>query len=373
MSAFTVNFIPKGEGVLTKQEEELEYLPNDRTIRKFNPGDKKGDLTVFFNSKYSDFIKGHFFNQKNKLPSSTSLLDIPMSLHSLFNFESLFFKTLKELKRNNVDHLIGLVISIYFYINTSMILTWTKNLYHSYAIEVTTSYIKWLMGWPAGLKLNSNLDKFLGEMFLWLLDCWNVLFVEKMAPLFPVLYYVGIGSAFFIGISPFIALLSDLIIIYSIHFLLFFRIASRLYSWQVKALLSLFHLFRGKKWNTLRNRLDSNDYEMDQLLLGTVLFTLLFFGFPTIAVYYVLFGLAKLLTFTLLATLRIALSLLISLRTDSTEDQVVVNSFYFEKLHDTEYELIVEESSGFSFLLSKTLKSLKVSKPNLLKILLGQV
>src|SRR4051794_4476152 len=163
MSAFTVNFIPKGEGVLTKQEEVLEYLPNDRTIRKYNSDDKIGDLTVYFNRKYSDFIKSHFFNQKNKLSSSTSLLDIPMSLHSLVNFESLFFKTLKDLKRNNIDHLIGIVISIYFYINTATILTWTKNLYQTYAIEMTTNYIKWLMGWPAGLKLNSNLDKFLGE------------------------------------------------------------------------------------------------------------------------------------------------------------------------------------------------------------------
>ena len=373
MTIFTVNFIPKGEGERSKPQEILEYQPNDRTVRKFNPNDKNGGLTVYFNYKYSDFVKRHFFNQKDTLASSISLLDLPLSFSSLINFESIFVKTLKELKRNNVDHLIGIVVSIYFYINTSLILLWAKNLYQFYAIEVTTNYIKWLMGWPAGLKLNSNLDRFLGEMFLWLLEIWNTLFVEKTSPILPILYYVGIACAFFIGISPLIALLFDLIIIYSVHFILFFRIASRLYSWQVKALLSLFHLFRGKKWNTLRNRLDSNDYEMDQLLLGTVLFTLLFFGFPTIAVYYVLFGIAKILTFFLLATLRIALGLLISLRSESTNDSAIINRFYFEKLHDTEFELIIEESSGLSLLFSKTLKSLKITKPNLLKILLGQL
>ena len=33
--------------------------------------------------------------------------------------------------------------------------------------------VDWLMGWPAGLKLNTNLDKFLGEVFLWLVTIWS--------------------------------------------------------------------------------------------------------------------------------------------------------------------------------------------------------
>lgn len=33
--------------------------------------------------------------------------------------------------------------------------------------------IVWLMGWPAGFKLNSNLSRFLGEMFLWLISLWS--------------------------------------------------------------------------------------------------------------------------------------------------------------------------------------------------------
>ena len=45
----------------------------------------------------------------------------------------------------------------------------------------------------------------------------------------------------------------------------------------------------GKKYNVLRDRLDSCDYDLDQLLLGTILFTLLFFLIPTVIVYYMLF------------------------------------------------------------------------------------
>lgn len=56
------------------------------------------------------------------------------------------------------------------------------------------------------------------------------------------------------------------------------------YTWSLRR-----RLFRGKKNNVLRRRIDSCDYSLDQLLLGTMLFTLLAFLFPTTFVYYLLF------------------------------------------------------------------------------------
>ena len=46
----------------------------------------------------------------------------------------------------------------------------------------------------------------------------------------------------------------------------------------------------GKRYNVLRKRLDDWDYDLDQLILGTMLFTLISFLFPTISVYYILFA-----------------------------------------------------------------------------------
>lgn len=43
----------------------------------------------------------------------------------------------------------------------------------------------------------------------------------------------------------------------------------------------------------LRNRIDSCDYDLDQLLLGTILFTLLFFLLPTVFVFYATFAGAR--------------------------------------------------------------------------------
>ena len=70
------------------------------------------------------------------------------------------------------------------------------------------------------------------------------------------------------------------------------------YAGYMAALHSLFHLFRGRKHNVLRGRVDSCEYDHEQLLLGTLLFTVLVFLLPTVAAYY---GLATLLRLTLLA------------------------------------------------------------------------
>jgi phosphatidylinositol glycan class Q protein len=49
----------------------------------------------------------------------------------------------------------------------------------------------------------------------------------------------------------------------------------------------------GKRWNTLRHRVDSYDYEIDQLFLGTLLFTVTIFLLPTIFTYYAFFSLVS--------------------------------------------------------------------------------
>lgn len=63
----------------------------------------------------------------------------------------------------------------------------------------------------------------------------------------------------------------------------------RLYNLQLRALSSLWRLFRGKKWNVLRRRVDSAVYDVDQLFLSTLLFTILLFLLPTTALFYAVF------------------------------------------------------------------------------------
>jgi len=75
------------------------------------------------------------------------------------------------------------------------------------------------------------------------------------------------------------------------HWDKFFR--CRLYNLQLNTLSSLWHLFRGKKWNVLRKRVDSAVYNVDQLFLGTLLFTVLLFLLPTTALFYAVFAMVS--------------------------------------------------------------------------------
>ena len=56
------------------------------------------------------------------------------------------------------------------------------------------------------------------------------------------------------------------------------------------SVVSLWRLFRGKKWNILRERVDTAEYDISQLFLGTLLFTTLVFLLPTILLYYGIFA-----------------------------------------------------------------------------------
>lgn len=98
-----------------------------------------------------------------------------------------------------------------------------------------------------------------------------------------------------------LAMLSDLLSALTIHIYSFYLASARIYHWQLTILQSLFHLFRGKKHNVLRNRIDSCDYDLDQLLVGTILFTLLSFLLPTVGVFYLNFAIARMMIISMKA------------------------------------------------------------------------
>lgn len=119
-----------------------------------------------------------------------------------------------------------------------------------------------------------------------------------------------IGLSAFAGATMPISIFSDLTSLLTLHIYSFYVASARIFHWQLNILLSLFHLFRGKKRNVLRNRIDSCDYDLDQLLLGTILFTLLFFLLPTVLVFYLLFAVARVGVIGLKAALEIGLACL---------------------------------------------------------------
>ncbi|RIA98495.1 N-acetylglucosaminyl transferase component-domain-containing protein [Glomus cerebriforme] len=207
------------------------------------------------------------------------------------------------------DIIIGLTIGSFLVNNNEYVANIILRDYlDHYTIEKLVLMIDWLMGWPAGLKLNSELDSFLGELFLRLIEIWKDC-VGFIGPLIPsIIGIIGLSGMF--GGSMVLSLLSDFLSFMTIHIYLFYMVAAKIFNWQLTILYSLFNLFQGKKWNTLRNRIDSCDYDLDQLLLGTILFTLLTFLFPTVVVYYATFAASRVAVIFLQAVMETLLAFL---------------------------------------------------------------
>ncbi|XP_054861441.1 phosphatidylinositol N-acetylglucosaminyltransferase subunit Q [Amphiprion ocellaris] len=152
--------------------------------------------------------------------------------------------------------------------------------------------LQWLMGAPAGLKMNRALDQVLGRFFLYHIHLW-ISYIHLMSPFIEgILWYGGLSAC--LGLSFALSLLSDMVALFTFHIYCFYVYGARLYCLKIYGLSSLWRLFRGKKWNVLRQRVDSCSYDLDQLFIGTLLFTILLFLLPTTALYYLVFTLLRL-------------------------------------------------------------------------------
>lgn len=206
------------------------------------------------------------------------------------------------------DVIIGIALGSYIIDNANWVASQISTVLTGWTVEGLQRTISWLMDWPGGLKLNNELAAFLGDLFLWVIENWAG-FVANLQPYLPHVIYI-IGCSSFAGASMPIALFSDLLSMLTIHIYSFYIASARIFNWQLTIIHSLFHLFRGKKRNVLRNRIDSCDYDLDQLLLGTILFTVLFFLLPTVVVFYLTFASARMLIISLKAALDTCLAFL---------------------------------------------------------------
>ncbi|KRZ57186.1 Phosphate carrier protein, mitochondrial [Trichinella nativa] len=189
--------------------------------------------------------------------------------------------------------------------------------------------IEWLMGAPGGLKLNKPLNTALGSFFIYHITLWR----RYLYILRPLIHFTALSFnyASLFGISISLAVLYDSISLFTVHVFCFYVYAGRFYQLQLNGLISLGRLFRGKKYNPLRNRVDSCCFDKEQLLLGTVAFTIFFFLLPTIFTYYVVFSSLRFIVF-------VVQSVLLS----------VVRQFQFNRCND--------EESGLMWSVFKALK-----------------
>lgn len=71
------------------------------------------------------------------------------------------------------DVIIGIALGSYIIEHADWAAEQIRGLLRTYTVEALQRSISWLMGWPAGLKLNGELAAFLGDLFLWVIEYWS--------------------------------------------------------------------------------------------------------------------------------------------------------------------------------------------------------
>ena len=217
------------------------------------------------------------------------------------------FLTLLFLSAFLVDFILGAVLVLVLSDNVQIRPWATKwiSVYTLTMLQWITELITWLMGVPGGLKLNMPLTKFLGTRMLSIVHLWGYFYSD-----FIDMYLSNILSCILLlaplGLSLSVTALHDFLKFLNLCSICFFIVTGRVLSLQVSALKSLARLFMGKKWNILRERIDSYDYDNSQLLVGTIFFTILLFLLPTTAMYFFIFLLLRLIQFSVQLVLRLA-------------------------------------------------------------------
>uniref|UniRef100_V5F0K1 Uncharacterized protein n=2 Tax=Kalmanozyma brasiliensis (strain GHG001) TaxID=1365824 RepID=V5F0K1_KALBG len=192
------------------------------------------------------------------------------------------------------DIILGHAVSVLLLQNKSLLATIGRALADRYLLDYVLWLLSWLENWPAGLKLNTELSLFFSDAYSSLTSTWHSQGLLHILPRLDTVIVVIALTGRFMGVTMVLCMMQDLISICTLHITVFYTLSFRTLRAFIYVLSSLFNIFRGKKRNALRGgRLDDASYELDQLLLGTLLFTLVAFLSPTVYVYYLAFGLIR--------------------------------------------------------------------------------
>ncbi|PWN20804.1 Gpi1-domain-containing protein [Microstroma glucosiphilum] len=241
----------------------------------------------------------HRLNQVGSLPSSAAEL-----------------RRLRRHDRVPIRYIAARYISVWnglWLVMNDLILGWAVGSilcdhHASIAAKVTTTFetllgdwllsaLRWLDDWPGGLKLNTELSAFYTDMYSGLVSLFQAMVLSPLLSSLPsLILYIGQASKL-LGLSGTICLLSDVLTFSTMHISALHTLSRTQYRATLHLLSFLLFLFRGKKRNILLGSRSGSSsaasYELDQLLLGTILFTLVLFLSPTIIVYHALFASAK--------------------------------------------------------------------------------
>nr|CCC47209.1 putative DNA-directed RNA polymerase II subunit 3 [Trypanosoma vivax Y486] len=239
-----------------------------------------------------DFRLRLFIHLLHQLNGQTSICCLHPVLHHMRHSEPAMrrFCVADFISRCLVDAALGTLLYLLLSRGENVLVTKAENLCKFFLYDAHMSYMEWFKRWPAGLKTNEDLSmtlSFLAELVLQ--ESWasvkNLDWVH--------LFYKLLKSISPFGASIAFAFMADICLTVSLHLLLLFRTLAVPYRLSHSVLVGLFLQFRGKKYNPLRKRTDTYDFSAEEMLMGTLIFTIVVFLFPTITVYYLYFAFVR--------------------------------------------------------------------------------
>ncbi|KAJ3679476.1 hypothetical protein LUZ60_017487 [Juncus effusus] len=161
---------------------------------------------------------------------------------------------------------------------------------HLLTESLLRSGLVWLMGAPAGFKLNTELAKVFGTVALNVVQLYSAILYRIVGERGLEGGIVGLGIAGVVfGAGTMLGFLLDLVRIGGLHVAALHWSVSVVYGNQIRGMASLWRIFRGIKWNPLRHRLDTHTPSVEQHIVGSLIFSPLLLLLPTTSVFYVFF------------------------------------------------------------------------------------
>ncbi|KAK4333051.1 phosphatidylinositol glycan, class Q [Rhodotorula toruloides] len=205
------------------------------------------------------------------------------------------------------DFIVGMALASYVRGNVPFLKHLAEKLVRIYVLAYLREQLAWLSSWPMGVKLNDEVATVICGAFLFLSQLWENVFLGPVLTHLPVQL---IGLCVILGASSLLALTADLISLLTLPFFACYVAAPLVYRWSLSTLSALFNLFRGRKYSPLCSRVEPATYDVDALLLGTILFVTISFLFPTLVAFYLAFASSRLLILSVQAVLLMGVSAL---------------------------------------------------------------
>ncbi|PKI82353.1 Gpi1p [Malassezia vespertilionis] len=199
-----------------------------------------------------------------------------------------------------LDMAAGYIASAALCTNMASVQAYIASLLALIAAPQLRQVFDWLAHWPLGIKLNTELAMFIRDTMVSVCETHTRYILAPFQARTTTFLHLSAWVSRYLGLSVMLAMWLDILWALTAHIFVMHTVLRHVYHFCTRSAGALFDMFQGKKRNALHGgRLDEAQYEVDQLCLGTILFTMVVFLFPTVLLFYMTSALIQLFSLLL--------------------------------------------------------------------------